>query len=139
MEERIFCDKLVKPNNQKLSEALGVSYKYWKEIKSSLHEEYGTLIEEWKFYGKKIGWTLKLLYKKRNLFFMAPYNKYFRIAFVFGDKAVSVIEKSDLPKTMIQELMNAKKYVEGRGLRIEVKKRGDIKYISKLVSIKINN
>ena len=97
MLNNIFIDKSVKPDNQKLSKALGTSYKCWEEIKNSLTNEYGELIKEWKYYGQKIGWTLKLLLKKRNLFFLAAYDKYFRIAFIFGDKAVSVIEQSDLP------------------------------------------
>jgi hypothetical protein len=135
----IFTDKSVKPNDQNLAEALGASYKYWQELRTHLEGEYGELIEEWKFYSQKFGWTLKLLRKKRNLFFFTPCSKYFRLAFVFGDKAVAAIEKSDLPKTLIKELVNAKRYPEGRGLRIEVKSRKDIELIITLVNIKINN
>jgi len=68
----IFLDKSVKPTNEMLSGALGQSYKYWEEIKNSLENQYGPLIEEWKYYSATSGWTLKLLLKKRNLFFFAP-------------------------------------------------------------------
>ncbi len=133
----IFLDKSKQPNDKQLAEALGVTYKHWKELETGLEKLHGPLVEEWKYYGKASGWTLKLLLKKRNLFFFAPYGKYFRIAFVFGDKAVSAIEKSDLPSTMIRELVTAKRYVEGRGLRIEVKKRSQIADIIKLVGFKL--
>ena len=123
MSENVFTDKSVKPNDLLLSEVLGTKYKYWDEIRTSLRNSYEGLIEEWKYYGQKYGWSLKLLLKKRNLFFFTAYKKYFIIGFVFGDKAVSIIEKSDLPKNMIDELKNAKKYAEGRGLRVEIKKR----------------
>jgi len=122
-----------------LSGALGQSYKYWEEIKNTLENQYGPLIEEWKYYSATSGWTLKLLLKKRNLFFFTPYEKYFRLAFIFGDKAVSAVEKSDLPLKMVQELKSAKRYVEGRGLRLEIKKKTDVKNIITLVAIKINN
>lgn len=135
----VFIDKTVKPANQMLAEVLGTSFKLWEKIKSSLIKDYGKLDEDWKYYGQKIGWTLKLLYKKRNLFFFTPYNKYFQIAFIFGDKAVAVIEQSDLPFKIINELKEAKKYVEGRGLRIAVKKQSDIRIVLKLTEIKINN
>lgn len=135
----ILLDKSKKPNDRLLSEALGASDKYWKEIKVALEDQFGPLVEEWKYYGVNSGWTLKLLLKKRNLFFFAPCNKYFRIAFIFGDKAVSAIEKSDLPPKMVQELKNAKRYVEGRGLRIEVKKRAEVANIVKLVAIKLQH
>jgi Protein of unknown function (DUF3788) len=135
----IFLDKSVKPNDAMLSHALGRSYKYWEEIKTSLCSQYGPLTEEWKFYGANSGWTLKLLRKKRNLFFLAPCEKYFRIAFIFGEKAVHEVEASTLPPTMIQELKNAKRYVEGRGLRLEVRRKADVKNIVTLTAIKVNN
>ena len=135
----IFLDKSVKPTNEMLSGALGQSYKYWEEIRNTLENQYGPLIEEWKYYSATSGWTLKLLLKKRNLFFFAPCEKYFRLAFIFGDKAVSAVEKSDLPLKMVQELKSAKRYVEGRGLRLEIKKKTDVKNIITLVAIKINN
>jgi hypothetical protein len=135
----IFIDKSVKPDNQMLAQVLGISFKLWEKIKSSLINDYGKLDEEWKYYGQKIGWTLKLLYKKRNLFFFTPYEKYFQIAFVFGDKAVAVVEQSDFPPTIIDEIKNARKYVEGRGLRIAVKKQSDIRIVLKLTEIKVMN
>jgi hypothetical protein len=127
------------PDNQMLANTLGASYKLWEKIKTSLTSNYGELNEDWKFYGQKIGWTLKLLYKKRNLFFLTPYESYFQIAFVFGDKSVAIIEKSDLPENIIDEIKNARKYAEGRGLRIPVKNQNDVKIVLKLTEIKINN
>jgi hypothetical protein len=135
----VFIDKNIKPDNQMFVDTLGSSYKLWDKIKIILTTSYGDLNEDWKFYGQKIGWTLKLLYKKRNLFFLTPYENYFQIAFVFGDKAVSVIERSDFPKNIIEEIKNARKYAEGRGLRIAVKKQNDVKLVLKLTEIKINN
>jgi len=122
-----------------LAEALGRTYLLWVEIKSHIRVEYGGLIEEWKYYGLKSGWILKSLNKKRNLFFLIPCQKYFRIAFVFGDRAVAAIENSGLPATMIEEIKTAKKYAEGRGLRLEVRKRGDVEHVKKLVAIKVMN
>ncbi len=135
----VFIDKNIKPDNKIVADTLGSSYKLWEKIKISLTTNYGNLNEDWKFYGQKIGWTLKLLYKKRNLFFLTPYENYFQIAFVFGDKAVAVIEKSDLPENIIDEIINARKYAEGRGLRIPVKKQNDVKIVLKLAEIKIIN
>lgn len=135
----IFLDKSVMPNSEMLSAALGRSYKYWEEIKNTLANQHGTLTEEWKYYSASSGWTLKLLLKKRNLFFFAPCQKYFRLAFIFGDKAVNAVEDSSLPEKMVQELKNAKRYIEGRGLRLEIKKKADIKHVITLVGIKIKN
>jgi hypothetical protein len=138
MASSMFDDKNIKPNDKMLSEILGKSYNRWNEIKKHLNSEYDDLIEEWKFYGKKSGWILKTLKKKRNLFFFTPVKDYFRIAFVFGDKAAAEIEKSDLPENIKVTLKNAKKYAEGRGIQIEVKSSDDIEIFRKLVKIKVN-
>ena len=139
MDEIIFADKAKILVDNELLETLGQSAKYWIELKKHLEEEYGPVIEEWKFYSKKSGWTLKVLKKKRNLFFLIPAKGFFKIAFVFGDKAVAVVKKSDLPEKIVETLKNARKYMEGRGLQIEVKSSDDIENIKKLINIKINN
>ena len=139
MSVSIFEDKAARPDDKMLAVALGKSNRLWQEIKKHLAAEYGELVEDWKFYGQKSGWILKTLRKKRNLFFFIPLKSYFQVSFVFGDKAVAVVEKSDLPQELITELKNARKYSEGRGLRIDVKNSADIEHIKKLVKIKVNN
>jgi len=62
-----------------------------------------------------------------------------KMGFVFGDRAVAVIEQSNLPKEIKEILRNAKKYAEGRGLSIEVESPEQIGIIRKLVGIKIQN
>ncbi len=139
MAASVFDDKAAKPTNQKLARALGKSNGLWKEIKKNLKGEYGELTEEWKFYGQKSGWILKTLRKKRNLFFFIPLDSSFGVSFVFGDKAVAVVEKSDLPQKLVTTLKNARKYAEGRGLKIDIKNSADVEYVKKLVEIKVNN
>ncbi len=139
MAHSIFDDKSKKPDDDSLAEILGKTGTFWETLKQHLKEEYGDVIEDWKFYGKKSGWILKVLLKKRNLFFLTPAEGYFKIAFVFGDKAVAVVEKSDLPKNIIDTLLNARKYMEGRGIRLDVKLPEDLDNVKKLVEIKINN
>lgn len=139
MTDNIFTNKLEQPDDETLSTALGKSYKHWKEIKKHINDNYGTCTEEWKFYGQKIGWSLKIFLKKRNLFFVTVCKGFFRISFVLGDKAAAAAEQSKLPKPIIEELVGAKKYAEGRGIRIEVKSQKDIETIKQLVDIKVEN
>lgn len=139
MEEKIFNDKSVKPTEKMLKDSLGVSYKYWNSIKCFLVEQFDSINEEWKYYNPKSGWVLKVLLKKRNLFFFFAADKHFRIAFVFGEKAYQVILKSSLPKKIIDEIKGAIKYAEGRGLRIEVKSPKEVDLIKQLIMIKVEN
>ena len=139
MSEIVFNDKSQKPNEPLLSENLGESFKVWQEIAAHVKETYDNTAEEWKFYGQKYGWQLKTFLKKRNLFFMIPSQAYFRVVFVFGDRAVAEIEKSDIAENLKIVVRNAKKYAEGRGLPIEVFDQKYLADIKKLIDIKINN
>ena len=139
MSASVFDDKNVKPDEKALLKALGKPSMHWKKIKSNLETDYGELIEDWKYYGQKTGWLLKVLRKKRNLFFCIPVKDGFQIAFTFGDNPVCAVESSDLPEEIKEELKNARKYAEGRGLRIDVKSVRDVENIRKLVEIKVKN
>jgi hypothetical protein len=135
----VLIDKSPRPNEKTLSGVLGASFKSWTEIKNAITEEHGTTREEWKHYGTKSGWVLKLLLKKRNMFFLIPGDRHFTLGFVFGDRAVEAIEKSNLPAAMIREVKDARRYAEGRGLRIEVRNRTAVSHVLKLVDIKVRS
>lgn len=139
METNVFMDKSIQPDDRRLAHALGEKATFWEAIKNHIAQEYGDVNEEWKFYNTKSGWTLKVLFKKRNLFFFVPLQGSFRLAFVFGDKAVSAVEKSDLPEDIKNELKNARKYAEGRGIHIEVESPKDVEHVKKLIDIKVGN
>lgn len=134
-----FGDKSKIPTQKDVEKALGSKYELWEKINKHVEDNYGSTVKEWKFYSQQYGGTMKLMLKKRNLFFFGPRDGFFIVAFAFGDKAVTEIEKSSLPKELIDELVNSKKYVEGRGLRIEVKTKKAVNNIIKLIDIKIKN
>jgi hypothetical protein len=134
-----FLDKLSQPDDLALARALGRAFGLWTEIRDHVRKEHGPVVEEWKHYGAKYGWTLKTLRNKRNLFFFTAYRGFFRLGFVFGDRALAAIEQSGLPEAMVEELRKAKKYAEGRGLRVEVRTGRDVEHAKKLIAIKAMN
>lgn len=138
MSEFVFLDKQSVPTVNDVKSVLKSSYEYWEEIRDFVETNYGDVTPDWKFYTKKSGWTLKTLLKKRNLFFLTPLEGRFYIGFVFGDKAMRVIEESEVCENFKKSLREAKKYAEGRGIRIEVASPDVINDIHLLIDIKIN-
>jgi hypothetical protein len=138
MSDVIFNDKNTQPTDQALAEKLGATFHYWQEIKQYTTELVGDTKDEWKFYGRKYGWQLKTLLKKRNLFFLIPYDSYFKIILIFGDKAVAEIEKSTISDSLKNEIINAKKYMEGRGIGIDVMDEDLIEDIKQLIKVKVD-
>ena len=138
-EEKVFNIKDAMPDEEMVRKALGSSYAYLENIRQFVKEEIGETAEEWKFYGKKLGWTLKKYLKKRNLFFIGMYPGYFRIAFVFGDRAANNVFDSDIAEVLKKELSEARKYAEGRGINIKVDDDAYLDDIKELIRIKVQN
>lgn len=137
MYENILLDKSITPGDELLKEKLGDIFSVVEDIRKHIKDNHGDYILEWKFYGKKLGWTLKTLIKKRNLFFMVIGESGFMITFVFGDKAVAKIQESDVNPDLIDELLNARKYAEGRGLSMIVQDEKYLEDIKMLIDIKL--
>jgi hypothetical protein len=139
MDEKVYLEKTSQPTELDLKESYGNRYSYWVDLKNFIASNFGATTSEWKYYGEKSGWVQKLFLKKRNLLFFIPYRTYFLIGMVFGDKAFDEIKKSDLPDGIIREIKSARKYAEGRGMRIKVNSKKSAEHIKKLVKIKILN
>lgn len=139
MSENVFMEKELQPDEAQIKEKLRSTYPLLLEIRDFVKKNIGETKEEWKYYGAKYGWTMKTFLKKRNLFFLGFRAGYFRLSFVFGDKAVAVVQESDVSGELKKELSEARKYAEGTGLLIEVKDDTYITDIKKLIEIKHNN
>lgn len=134
----IFNEKLVVPDDKQLAYAIGKTQKILDKILEFLNTNYSEIRTEWKFYGRKYGWQMKIFHKKRNILFLIPYEGYFKIVMVFGDRAVNtMVEENKVTASIIQELLNAKKYMEGRGIGINIKEEKDFNIIMELVKIKL--
>jgi len=136
MTVNIFLQHEGPPADQEIEKAIGPVFSQFTEIRNFISETVGETHEEWKDYGKKYGWSLKTFLKKRNLFFITFYDSYFNIAFIFGERAVQAVMDSSVSDPLKQELLNARQYAEGRGLRIRVDSPGPLEDIKQLITIK---
>jgi len=139
MASSVFDDKSMKPDDIQLKKVLGKTFELWMKLIDYVKANYDPSIEEWNFSGQKWGWAFRMKHKKRTILYFTPLEGYFINGFVFGDKAAAVLEKSDLSENIKEELRNAKKYMEGRPLRVDVKKQTDIENIKMLIDIKMSN
>ena len=135
----IFQSKEIIPTDKDLVENLGKAFDVWVQIKAIVKEKYRDAKEEWNFPGKKYGWSFRIKNKKRAIIYLLPRDKYFKVAFVFGQKATDQILESNISRDIKNELENATKYAEGRGIRIDIKNDKKISDIKKLIEIKLAN
>ena len=76
--------------------------------------------------------------EKRAILYMIPCKGYFLASFALGEKAVNAAHESDLPASVLTVIDNSKKYAEGRGVRLEIRKAEDVNSVEKIAAIKMN-
>ena len=134
-----FDDKSNMPNKASISQMLGQSSALWDDLKAHIASQYDPLTEKWIFSGTNNRWGLQLKQKKRTVLYMTPCKGYFLASFALGEKAVRVAHESGLPDSVLSVIDGARRYAEGRGVRIEVRSKKDLENIKKLAAIKMAN
>jgi hypothetical protein len=134
----IFLNKAEQPNESDLKRGIGETFATWQAFARYTKDLYPEATEEWHFSGAKYGWSYRISDKKRVLLYLLPRDKFFKVAFVFGQKAVDAILKTEISEDIKTEIRNAKVYAEGRGIRIDVKDTALVSDIEQLIAIKIS-
>ncbi|ESU18645.1 hypothetical protein FCR2A7T_27350 [Flavobacterium cauense R2A-7] len=135
----IFTDKTKEPSEEDLQQVLGETFMLWKSLAEFTKQSYPKYIEYWHFSGDKYGWNFRISDKKRALLYLLPRDGFFKAALVFGQKATDEILKSEIDENIKNEILTAKVYAEGRGIRITVNDKSNLDDIKKLITIKISN
>ena len=139
MAASIFEDRGVVPDDRMVESTLADTYVIWNELRNHVNNDYSSVNEEWKNYGKSSGWVLLTKVKKRTLFYMIPKDGYFVLNFVLGEKAIAEAENAPLPEDVIENLRSAKQYMEGRPVFVDVRSSHQIESLKMLTSIKYRN
>jgi hypothetical protein len=134
----IFDDKSRPPKDAELATALKDSFLFWNELKTLIELRFKPLSIEWGFTSKTTGWGMRLKKKDRTILYMTPREGHFLASFALGEKAVNAAHEDDLPDSVLKIIDNAKRYAEGRGVRLEVRNGRDVRNVEKLATIKMS-
>ena len=134
-----FDDKSKPPPKADLAATLGKSFIHWNALREILASRFVPLTEEWGYTSKSPGGVLRLKTRKRVIVYMAPREGYFLASFALGEKAVAAARESGLPDSVLEIIDSARKYAEGRGVRIEVRNSKDVRNVEKLAVAKMAN
>jgi hypothetical protein len=138
MQPNAFAGRAKRPDEKSLAFALGASQGLWKRLVADLHRDL-KLEAEWHTSSVKLGWSLRLQCKRRNIVYLGPRDGWFLAAFALSDKALAAARKSSLPPDVLKKIAESKRYPEGTAVRIEVKKAEDLEVIKMLTRIKLEN
>ena len=138
MSPSFFLDKQRAPSPQALSSILGKSQSLWDDIKAHVVSQYEPVVEAWGYSGKHYGWSLGLKQKKRSIVYLIPGEGVFVCSLAFSEKAAAEARTRSLPAAVMKMIDEAKRFPEGRAVRLEVKLTKDVAIIKGLVDIKMS-
>ena len=76
---------------------------------------------------------------KRTVLYLTPSDGYFYVGFAYGEKAATAAMESDLPASVKELIDGAKKFAEGRAIRMEVRGPKEIESVKQMATIKMAN
>lgn len=139
LNTNVFAGQAKQPTETQLAGALAGCYEFWQHLVADLKEELGIDTAEWHTSSVKMGWSLRLQAKKRNIVYFGPRDGWFLASFILGDKAIAAAKKSGLDPAVLRLIAESKRYPEGTAVRIEVRSESDCQVVKKLAKIKIDN
>ena len=137
MSTSVFSDKAVMPSESMLRAALAGAKALWDDLDAMITQSHKDVKKEWKCYSKKAGWSLLFKEQKRTLLYFVPQEGYFKVWFVFGDRAAQAAKQAALPKHVIEAIESAASHVEGRLFSVDVKETKDLHTVRMLLEIKV--
>jgi hypothetical protein len=132
MAYSFFLEKNHLPGEEEIVSVLGDSRSLWETVLQSQPAS----VREWKFYGKSLGWTLRLKRNGKLLFCLYPNRDEFFAGFVFKDLAVEVAHQAEIPGEVLALIDAAQPYAEGRWFYVPVRNQSDMDVVSRLAEIK---
>lgn len=133
----IFTDKKYTATDSDLKNALGSCNPYWHEIELYVKKAFQDANANWYYSGDKSGWSFRISDKKRVIIYLLPQAGFFKTAFVFGEKAMQAVLKSEVADDIKAELHAAKAFAEGRGIRLSITNVSQLTDLQTLINIKL--
>jgi hypothetical protein len=135
-EKLSLSDKSVIPTDDYIFSIIGERKVHWVTIMKYLAENYPDATGSWNYYNDGKQWLFKLVRKKKTVFWSSILTDTFRITFYLGNKAETIIENSDLSKSIKEEFKTAKRYGLIRPVSFIIKDKTDVDNVLKMIAIK---
>jgi hypothetical protein len=95
-------------------------------------------LPEWNYYKDGKAWLCKVLYKKKTVFWLSIWEKYFKLAFYFTEKTGKEINELDIDVSIKEDFKQAKPIGRLLPLVIEMRKKEQLKDVLKIIEYKKN-
>ncbi len=136
MADSYFNDPKSPPTEKSIQAALGRAAGTWRALFEKIHAEHPDLTESWNYYHDGKSWLLKVVQKKKTMFWLIVEKGSFRLTFYFAHRLTDQLLAGDLSaerKTAIKESAATGKLA---GVSIKFGPRSGIGDVMALIDLK---
>lgn len=136
METPILKDPAVSPTKKVLENALGKSYTVYEELMDTITGKNYELTPLWHYYNDGKSWLCKVQNKKKTVFWLSVWDKYFKMAFYFTEKNSEGIFALDIDENIKKGFTEHKPIGKMLPLVLAITKKAQLKDALKIIEYK---
>jgi hypothetical protein len=136
MENKLLNNQDVFPTDKVVEDALKDCYPVFDELMQTIKGANYGLNAEWNYYKDGKSWLCKVTYKKKTVFWLSVWDKYFKIGFYFNEQSGSGIESLDIDNKLKESFKSVKPIGKLIPLEVNVESKNQINDILKIIDYK---
>lgn len=137
METMLLKDPGVSPTKNVLENALGKSFTVYEDLMDTITDKNYGLLPSWNYYKDGKAWLCKVQHKKKTVFWLSVWDKYFKLSFYFTEKTSKGIKALDIDSSIKNGFKTNKPVGRLLPLVINVNKKVQLKDVLKIIEYKI--
>ena len=138
METPLLRDADIIPDTDVLQNVLGQSYSAYEELMKNISDPPLSLVPEWNYYKDGKAWLCKVVHKKKTVFWLSVWDKFFKTGFYFTGKTGPGISGLDIDESIKVEFFNREPIGKLLPLTLEIREKEQLSDLLKIVLYKKN-
>lgn len=136
MEKQLLTDQSISPTKEIIEKALDESYSAYDKLINIITDDKFGLETVWNYYKDGKAWLCKVCYKKKTIFWLSVWDKFFKIGFYFTEKNKSGILDLDIDEKIKTDFNKSKNIGKLIPLTINMIKNEQIDDVLKIIEYK---
>ena len=136
-EKPLLREETIYPTNEVLKNVLCDSYIVFEELTNKITNDFG-LVLEWNYYKDQKSWLCKVLNKKKNVFWLSVWDKFFKATFFFTEKHLEGFATLDIPECIKTDLCTSKPIGKLLPLLMSIDNKEQLEDLLKIIEFKKN-
>jgi hypothetical protein len=136
MEKPLLNDPGIPPSEDLLKNVLKTSYPAYKEMLEVITGEGYGLVPQWHYYKDGKAWLCKVGFKKKTVFWLSVWDRYFKAGFYFLERHCPGVLELDIDESIREEFKSKKPFGTLFPLAIKITSKEQIKDLLAVIEYK---